>query len=94
MKVILPALTFSARQRASRIFLLVRKCAASDRTGNVHYHGQIPACDQLFSAGMEDPMLFPLIRDAYFVSSVVLSILGEIVTVEWLELTPLVASQH
>lgn len=72
----------------------VEKYAASDRTGNVHSHGQVPAWDQLFAAGMEDRTLFPLIRDAYVVSSLVLSVSQDFVTVERLELTPLVASQH
>lgn len=72
----------------------LEKYADSDRTGNVHYHGQISAWNELFSAGLDDPTLFPLIRDAYFVSSVALSVSNDFVTVERLKLMPLVASRH
>ena len=72
----------------------LEKYASADRTGNVHVHGQISAWDNLQSAGMDDPTLFPLIREAYIVSAVMLRVSGDIVTVERLRLTPLVASQH
>ncbi|MBX3529125.1 MAG: hypothetical protein KF849_00855 [Rhizobiaceae bacterium] len=91
------ATTCVAQLEFRRVWLnrrFLEKYAASDRTGNVHYHGQISAWERLSSAGMDDPTLFPLIREAYFVSSVVLSVADGTVTVERMELTPLVASQH
>jgi hypothetical protein len=72
----------------------LEKYASADRTGNVHYHGQVSAWDELVSAGMNDPTLFPLIRDSYVVAAVTLSVSNDVVTVEGLKLTPLVASQH
>lgn len=89
--------TCSAQLEFRRIWLdrrFVEKYAGADRTGNVHYHGQVSAWDDLVSSGMNDPTLFPLIRNAYMVSAVTLSVLDEVITVDWLTLTPLVASQH